>query len=250
MTGYFGTATPINVVSTDATYNFKALATGDVNGSYDGLGLTSNKAVNYSNLQKEGVVLANSSQEYELPIRVNDVLTLGAVTLDLSYNQNLIDVTGVSSQLSGLDYNIVNGKILLAWSNTTPVSLQPNDVLLTVKVKAKDAITSSTDLFSVSENSEFADETGKVVYFSSLKVSSIETDARTYGINVYPNPFKNNVEIDYNLIETGKVTLALYNSVGQRINVLVDESKAAGNYKFKLKHFRSTIWCIYMRNLN
>jgi hypothetical protein len=230
----FGTATPINIVSTDVTYDFKALATADVNGSYDSWLLTSNKAVNYTNLQKEGIALANESQEYELPIRVNDVLSLGAVTLDLSYNQNLIDVTGVSSQLSGLDYNIVNGKILLAWSNTTPVSLQPNDVLVTVKVKAKDAITSSADLFSVSGNSEFADESGKVVYFSSLKVNSIETDSRTYGINVYPNPFKNNVEIDYNLIEAGKVTLVIYNSVGQKMNVLVDENKAAGNYKFNL----------------
>ncbi len=222
---------PYNGIGT-INKNIKALATGDVNRSY--VPTIGSKAVAYTDLQKEGIKVANKSQEFELPIRVNDVLNLGAVTLDLAFNQNLIDVTSVTSPLKGFEYKISNGKIMIAWANTEPVSLQINDVLLTLKVKAKDELNSSADLISFGDNSEFADESANVVAFSTLKVNSIVTDANAYGINIYPNPFKNSAEIDYNLIESGSVKLVIYNAVGQRMEVLVDEYKTEGNYKYNL----------------
>jgi hypothetical protein len=212
--------------------DISVLATGDVNRSYPIQ--TGYKAVAYTNLQKDGITMTNTGQEFELPIRVNDVLSLGAVTLDLSYNRNLIDVIGLTSPLSGFEYNIINGKVMIAWSNTSAVSLQANDILFTLKVKAKEELTASADLFSYGNNTEFADENGRILSFSTLKVNSIATDAKNYGINVYPNPFKNNVEFDYNLVEEGSVKLYLYNALGQRMDVLVDEYKTAGNYKFNL----------------
>ena len=220
-------------VTTGATAkNLIALATGDVNGSY--IPTTGAKSIAYTNLQKDGIILANNSQEIEVPVRVNDVLSLGAVTLDMNYNKNLVEVTGLTSQLNDLKYNIVNGKVLVAWADVNPVSLQANDVLFTLKVRVKDAIKSNTDLFSYGDNTEFADGNGQTVQFSSLKVSSIQTDANNNSISVYPNPFKGNAEINYNLVSSGSVRITLYNALGQRINVLVDEYKDAGNYKFNL----------------
>lgn len=43
-----------------------------------------------------------------------------------------------------------------------------------------------------------------------------------------PNPFNSETEIGYQLPETGPVTLTIYNLIGQRICVLVDERKPAG----------------------
>jgi len=217
-------------VSGNTTYNFNALATGDVNKSY--VPAIGYKSIVYTNLQKEGITMANNSQEIELPIRVNDVFSLGAVTLDLSYNNSLVDVTGLTSQLSGFEYNIMNGKVMLAWSNTTPVTLSANDALVTLKVKAKGSITASDDIFGFGNNSEFADGDGTILNFNNLKVSSLETGAKDYGFSIYPNPFTSNTEIDYTMIESGNVKIALYNVVGQKMEVLTDESKAAGNYKF------------------
>ena len=70
--------------------------------------------------------------------------------------------------------------------------------------------------------------------FNSAQFSGVNTISQTEntGINVYPNPCSNNTEIDYSLIEAGKVQLSVYNSLGQKVVILVDESKDAGSYKF------------------
>ena len=218
--------------SSAATRNITALATGDVNKSY--VPAITAKAATYTNLQKEGVISANNAQLIELPIRVSDVLSLGAVTLDLAYNNSLVDVMEVTSQLNGFEYNINNGKITVVWSDINAVSLQANDAIVTLKVRAKEAISSTSDIFSFGNNTEFADANGNVINFNGLKVNGIESDSRSNDISVYPNPFKNNTEVIYNMVESGSVRIALYNAVGQRMEVLVDEYKTAGNYNYSL----------------
>lgn len=49
-----------------------------------------------------------------------------------------------------------------------------------------------------------------------------------------PNPFKTTTEIDYGLPASGRVNLAIYNVLGQRVRLLVDDYLQAGN--------KSAIW--------
>lgn len=52
--------------------------------------------------------------------------------------------------------------------------------------------------------------------------------------NAYPNPFNQTATISYELPETSKVTLKIYNLNGQEISTLVNEIQGAG--------FRSVVW--------
>jgi flagellar hook assembly protein FlgD len=47
-----------------------------------------------------------------------------------------------------------------------------------------------------------------------------------------PNPFRTNTLLEYNVPVSGKVTLKVYNSLGQEVAKLVDEYKSAGTYTF------------------
>ena len=47
----------------------------------------------------------------------------------------------------------------------------------------------------------------------------------------YPNPFNPETTISYSVKNAGPVSINIFNIKGQRINTLVNESKAAGNYK-------------------
>lgn len=46
----------------------------------------------------------------------------------------------------------------------------------------------------------------------------------------YPNPLNDHTTIDYELAEFGKVTLTIYNNLGQEIDMLVDEQQNQGNH--------------------
>jgi hypothetical protein len=47
----------------------------------------------------------------------------------------------------------------------------------------------------------------------------------------YPNPFNPNTTIKYSVQQAGKVTLSLFNTLGEEMTKLVNEEKPAGNYE-------------------
>ncbi|MFQ5640809.1 MAG: T9SS type A sorting domain-containing protein [bacterium] len=46
----------------------------------------------------------------------------------------------------------------------------------------------------------------------------------------YPNPFNPETTIQYQLPQTGNVTLRIYNLLGQEVRTLVSENQTAGSY--------------------
>ncbi len=50
-------------------------------------------------------------------------------------------------------------------------------------------------------------------------------------LNCYPNPFSSTVNINYSLKNTGHTTLNIYNTKGQLVRKLIDESKSANQYE-------------------
>ena len=49
--------------------------------------------------------------------------------------------------------------------------------------------------------------------------------------NNYPNPFNPNTNIEFNIAESGKVSLVIYDVLGKEVKILVNEEKSSGNYK-------------------
>ena len=47
----------------------------------------------------------------------------------------------------------------------------------------------------------------------------------------YPNPFNPTTTIEFGIPESGFVTLAVYNLLGEQVGLLVNENLSAGNYK-------------------
>jgi len=70
-------------------------------------------------------------------------------------------------------------------------------------------------------------------YYGPIKVQNrIEGIASTkYGLKCnYPNPFKGQTSIDYQLPIRGHVKLSIYNVAGQLVKTLVDADQTSGNY--------------------
>ena len=92
-------------------------------------------------------------------------------------------------------------------------------------------------------NSWIIDSQGKTWFFNgyhiSLHYKQILTEVRKETIEIptsfqlsqnYPNPFNPSTTINFDLPESGPVTLALYNLLGERVDVLINRTMGAGSH--------------------
>lgn len=109
----------------------------------------------------------------------------------------------------------VNGEYLISASVTTNLDkFNPKDSLL-------------MEVRGINGKSETAYK--KTIVYSMTEIPN------TYSISQnYPNPFNPTTTIEYQLPEPARVKLVLYNILGQRVAVLVDDMRKEGAYRYLL----------------
>ncbi len=66
-------------------------------------------------------------------------------------------------------------------------------------------------------------------------------------LSIYPNPFTGESSIEYTLENSKKVSLAVYNAIGEKILVILSaHEQSAGNYKYKLKVAEAGIYLVVL----
>jgi hypothetical protein len=65
----------------------------------------------------------------------------------------------------------------------------------------------------------------------------------------YPNPFNPSTEIDFSLDRSGNMSLEMYNVLGQRVDVVADGFKPAGEYSYSVNmdQFASGVYFYTLR---
>jgi hypothetical protein len=71
---------------------------------------------------------------------------------------------------------------------------------------------------------------------ASIQTDSIETDIKQlpdspYILRTYPNPFNPLINIDYNILEQGHLTINVYDVNGAKVDELLDSKQNTGSYK-------------------
>jgi len=231
----------IKVQDQNITHDFQGICVGDVNGSY--LPLSGNKNQTIS-LVYDGKVNVTSLQDFDIPIRTTGNLTLGAVTLGLTYPQDLITIKSISSRAKGMIYNVDHGTVRIAWSDPVPFAFGKKDSILTLKCKVNTTSSAAIHL-GVIPGSEFADPNAHVINGVVISAPSIELGSATnngdpleipkqFSLSQnYPNPFSKITAIEYELPEAGDVTLKIYNLLGVSISEIVNVHQPAGRYTVK-----------------
>jgi len=216
-----------------ANINLQGLCTGDVNGSYIPSGA---KETSFLSVTEDGIMTVPVNQDFDYLIRSNISTDLGAMTLFMGFNPDLYEVKNVSASLDGMKYLIRDGQINLAWSNTTPIWVNDNDPVITLRMKVKDNISVPSQIFDVKPGSEFANE-GAIRYDDfKLKMPDVVTPDNRAGYSIFnfPNPFWNTTDIVYTIPEQGHVKLLLTNMFGEELRTLVDADQSAGSYTIRV----------------
>ncbi|MCX6152514.1 MAG: T9SS type A sorting domain-containing protein [Ignavibacteriales bacterium] len=149
----------------------------------------------------------------------NNVLS-AQVTLDI--DNKLVDVESVKGSLPEgwqMLYNYANGKLNIAMCGISPLA-DGNVAVIALKLKDKEA------RVSVSGTSNLNDALQKNL--SALSVRQIPAQFELS--QNYPNPFNPNTKIKYSLAFDSRVTLTIYNLLGQKVKTLFNGQQEAGFY--------------------
>ncbi|MCX6270215.1 MAG: GEVED domain-containing protein [Bacteroidetes bacterium] len=224
----------VTIINTDVINNFKAECYGDVNATYTPPFAKITPSIN---LNTAGVKEIKSYESFELPINVKGTLKVGAISMVIYYPENLINVEGVAvcnNITNDVLFTAIDGELRISWYNMKEINLSDMDALLTLQLRTKNinGVANGELALTLDAISELGDRYATVIQNVNLTYPKLAVAVEEYSISNYPNPFKDVTEIVYNLPENGKVTLKVYNLLGEVVSTLVDNvEQAANTYK-------------------
>ncbi len=205
---------------------------GDINASHVP---TSNGFKEAPNMELfyEDQVLAREGDELKIPISIDNEATLGALTLNMTYMNDLIEVIGVNYEENFFNINHEEGTVRVGWFSEKEVTMAANQTIAILKVRVLADIQSGTRLFELDALTELADPTANPIEGVNLKTIGLTSDmdaliGNDLSAMNYPNPFSHNTTISYMLPETGDVQITIYNKLGQVMETIVDQAQDAG----------------------
>jgi hypothetical protein len=222
------------------------LCTGDYNMSF---APTAGKSASETlTLDYAQTMQVQTNTEFELPINAGMDMEAGAVSLIMNFPSDNVEITGVflsSDPDSPLMYNISGDELRIGWTSLSPVWLNEGESLITLKMKVNDQTGNGSIYFSLAGDplNELADGNYEVIGNAVLTIDVVKASALGFGENSlaenltlsnHPNPFNGTTTFVYSIPVDGKVILEIYDLLGNKVKVAVDETQSAGTYSLKL----------------
>ncbi len=153
-------------------------------------------------------------------------------------------------ELSSFTAASVDGKVTLKWKTATEVNSARFEIERSNKAEnaawksvgsvRSAGISNSPREYSYTDNQlvvgkynyrlKTVDNDGSYAYSSVIEVTVAAPRVFTVSQN-YPNPFNPSTVINFSLPQSGKVSLSIYNVLGQKVMTLLDETLEAGTYQ-------------------
>jgi Uncharacterized protein related to plant photosystem II stability/assembly factor len=193
------------------------------------------------------------------------VEAVGGTAYAGGYSGSIIKWTGTILPVELSSFSAVqNGKnVKLSWSTATEtnnrgfeIERKLNDAAFTtIAFKAGAGTSSDTKNYSFSDDVSLLKATsatyrikqvdfdGSYSYSKEVVVNLTAPVEYSLGQN-YPNPFNPTTSIKFSVANAGKVSIKVFNSVGQEVSTLVNEVKEAGTYEvnFNAGNFSSGVY--------
>ena len=158
-------------------------------------------------------------------------------TLKVQYNSEVFQYDGYDeantiSELGSIIDNLTEGNIELNYSGTT--TCEKTDTL--VKLNFTPITSGSANIqFNGTSINGFDLEYSIVgdlesTYENTTKVGDLNSNSL---FKCYPNPFSEEIFIEYEILQKASVNISIYNSAGQLIKILINEIKNQGQYFVK-----------------
>ena len=213
----------------------KTLCMGDVNGSYS----------IYSTKTTEGLPQLTciptktnliAGETFNLPISVKQNIKPGAITLNFQFPDNLIDIIGVSSNGTDVEFRINNGVLSIGAYNEKGMILNDN-ILLLIKCRVKPDVQNKSIGISLLNQSEIADIEGNVLLNLQLETTCLNIVEQLNEFKMednFPNPFNSTTTIRVYIPEEATLHLSVLNTLGVEIKSISTEKLSIGWHELQI----------------
>ncbi len=235
----------IGDLTSNMDIDFMAVKVGDVNGSVIA-NKNVNAAVRSGNTLEFSLLDANleAGQIVEIPIYANNFENIVAYqySIQLSENLEFINVNKGTLDLTEANFGFQSaneGIVTTSWNSIKQVSLDKNEVLFTLKVKARNNT-------SLSEAINFNSSITKAEAYKEGALLDVSLNTRSNPITVgtfklyqnSPNPFNGITNIQFELPKSGLATFNVFDVTGKLVYSLQNEyNKGINNIELNVKNF-------------
>ncbi len=206
--------------------------------------LLADKAITASALPAGGELV--SGQTIDIPVTIDlsnysKETALGSFTASLQWNPQVLEFLSWSGGSSkGFQNPVVNdqdasgGLLRFAHANPYGATGVVNVLNLKFKVigKAGSSASLSLNFTAMAAAGSFENLIPALdPNAEAEKTLIIKGAPQEYGVKHYPNPFNPSTVVEYSLPEANKVSIRIFNVLGQKVRVLVDRFQQPGSYK-------------------
>ena len=227
--------------------NFVAIKLGDVNNSWNPNTSKSqiSTTLNFDLTDQN----ANAGEIISIPLKISNFNNISGYQFTINWNPTDFEFVGIDNNTLTGNYGtnqITSGKITALWSteNANGQSLADGSIVFTLKLKvinqanANSPIEINSSITAAEAYNNNLDQLTIVTTSANISINNTTSISDNQKDNYYlvqnsPNPFSENTVITFNLPENQKVSLVIYNLLGEEVY------NFAGNYN---KGTHSLIW--------
>ena len=183
------------------------------------------------------IVPSQINGEYDLFVSVNKPSNVYGITMNLGFDSSLVapkSLVQTSLTDSMMVSTFVNkGKANLALAGVRPLNTAGDIARLSFTLKESN-VSGDVVLFTMKKfflnETDFTNDIGGI----TLNVKNETVLPNIYSLEQnYPNPFNPSTMINYQLPKESKVTITIYNMIGQMVKTLISEEQRAGYYSIE-----------------
>jgi len=224
------------------TMNVLARAYGDVRGTYN---FSTATTMSVESIHSDEVTHVEPGEVFTLPITLKRDLVYSAMRLDIPYDNSKVEIIDILSEMPGLIYDVREESIQVSWFDLSPNDITRNDAILHLQLKTIDDVSAEDMIFYKGENTEFGDVLAEPIQDVELKISRINNGIVTgmevvagsdLNLNVYPNPFSDQLHLEYELNKPSQVRVTMINTMGAIVAELVNKKQSAGSHSHTYQH--------------
>ena len=233
--------------------NFYGLCVGDVNGSF--VPDASMKSTSVWNVFENEYLLASPGQTIDLPIYADEYIAMTGLSLAINYPGEQIEVLAANLAAEGLIINLEGNQFRAAWSSAGPLYLSSSDRLMTLRILVSQSVQPGDVIrIAIQGESEIADEFAEPLISPSVRIPGIkivplaisDPEPPEFNLIVFPNPAKDQLIVEYSLMEDMNIEITLVNPLGQQVGTLFSAKQPSGksHHRFDVGSYAKGLYTV------